>query len=229
MKHVYYRCVGVLVLSISLFAIQDYAKIGSTEGIFQTARQKKKLFESVGCSYMNKMILDCSDCLQSGYDTDYFKANKDEILKLSRRYHNDVVRFTLAPMYLKFISSKIGYGIFATKPIQRDQFIGVYAGEVREIRWDDATFKEDLDYAWMYPVDAKNGKKTVVDAKYRGNELRFINHANNPNTRRIDVMVDGIFYACYIATRYIPQDTQLTVSYGDSYWTTRRINPDDAV
>lgn len=234
MKNIQYRLVGLLVLSMSLVVAARYAHVGSTDHVYQTMRQKKKLFAKVGCTYMNKMEIDCRDgsstdstCLVNPYDTDYFKADPEYVQKLSQQYYDDVVHAKLAPMYLKFISPVVGYGIFATRAIQKDEFIGVYAGELRHVRWGQKDFKEDVDYAWYYTVDGADGKKMIVDGKYRGNELRFINHAKHPNTKRIDVIVDGVFYICYVATRYIPQDTQLTVSYGEGYWTTRNINPDD--
>lgn len=226
MKNMQYTFSMLLALNVSLVAVQSYVHIGTTEHIYQTVRQKKKLFSKVGCTYTNHMIIDCSDCLVNPHTTNYFKSDPEYIQKLSERYHDDVVIAKLAPMYLKFISTNIGYGIFATRAIQKDEFIGVYAGELRYVRWDDINFKEDVDYAWYYTVDGANGKKMIVDGKYFGNELRFINHAKHPNTKRIDVIVNEKFYICYIATRYIPQDAQLTVSYGDSYWQSRQINPD---
>lgn len=226
MKKLQNRLVGLLVLSALFMTVQGYVQVDSIDHVYQSARQKKKLFAKVGCSYMNKMVIDCSDCVVNAYDTDYFKADPNYIHQLSQKYYADVVAAKLAPMYLKFISSKVGYGIFATRPIQKDEFIGVYAGELRYVRWGEKNFTEDVDYAWYYIVDGPSGKKMIVDGKYRGNELRFINHAKNPNTQRIDIIVDGVFYICYVATRYIPQDTQLTVNYGDSYWTSRQVDPE---
>ncbi|MBP7854805.1 SET domain-containing protein-lysine N-methyltransferase, partial [Candidatus Babeliales bacterium] len=61
--------------------------------------------------------------------------------------------------------------------------------------------------------------------KYKGNELRFINHSNDPNTQCLDVLVDNVFYMIYIAIRDIAKDEELTVSYGSGYWDSRKINP----
>lgn len=227
MKSMKYQLLALLVLSMSLVAVQSYVHVGTVDYVYQSLRQKKKLFAAVGCKYLNQVVVDCSDCLVDPYSTDYFKADAVHIRNLSKKYHDDVVVAKLAPMYLKFISPKVGYGIFATRAIQKDEFIGIYGGELRYVAWGKPNFKEDVDYAWYYTVDGASGKKMIVDAKYRGNELRFINHARHPNTKRIDVIVDGKFYVCYIATRYIPQDAQLTVSYGEGYWNTRNINPED--
>jgi len=216
---------GTLTFAMALVGVQSYVHQGPIDYVYQSLRQKKKLFSSVGCTYLNVMVIDGQTKLLNPYDTDYYKADAQHIEELSKKYKADVIAYKLAPMYLQFISSDVGYGIFATRPIEKGEFIGVYTGELRPVRYGQSDFKEDVDYAWYYTVDSADGKKLIIDAKYQGNELRFINHDNYPNTRRIDVIVNGVFYVCYVAQRYIPQGTQLTVHYGDAYWKSRQVTP----
>lgn len=190
----------------------------------ETVEQKKKLFKSVGCEYSNVMDIDYSDFNKvKPKDTEYYKDNKSIVDSLTKKYHRYVVSHHLAPMYLKWISIDVGHGIFAANHIKKDDFIGIYTGTLRPVRASTPTDVDDLDYAWYYTIDGVNGEKLIVDGKYKGNELRFINHAKKPNTRLISVLVEGKFYVCYIATKDIPKNTQLTVDYGDGYWTSRGI------
>lgn len=216
---------GSLTFGVALVGVQSYVYQGPVDTVYQSLRQKKKLFQSVGSSYSNEMVIDSFVKLQNPYDTDYYKVDMLHIDDLSNKYKQDVLACRLAPMYLKFISSDVGHGIFASRPIEKGDFIGVYTGELRPVRYGQPGKPEDVDYAWYYAVNSSDGKRLIIDGKYQGNELRFINHDNNPNTRRIDVIVDGVFYICYVAQRYIPQDAQLTVHYGDSYWKSRKVTP----
>jgi SET domain-containing protein len=59
-------------------------------------------------------------------------------------------------MYLKWISTDVGYGVFAQKNIAEDDFIGVYAGELRLIRNRSNQKHEDVDYAWYYPINVQS-------------------------------------------------------------------------
>jgi len=216
---------SALTFSVTLVGVQVYVHQGPVDCVYQSFRQKKKLFSLVGCSYSNVMDVENPKQLISPYETDYYKSDKQHIDDLSKQYAQDVIEKKVAPMYLKFISPDVGYGIFATRPIEKGEFVGVYSGELRAVRYGEPGMTEDVDYAWYYTVDSADGKKMIIDGKYKGNELRFINHDNNPNTRRIDVVVNGMFYICYVAQRYIPQDAELTVHYGNGYWTSRQADP----
>ncbi len=216
----------VTLFSFFLIDAKTYQNIDSKIKKYTTQKQKEKLFTDVGCKYSNIMVIDKAVQLVPPYQTQYFKDNEKTVLELSEKYRKDVKEGTLAPMYLEFISPAVGHGIKAAKNIKAGDFIGVYAGRLRDLRWNDSEFKEDVDYAWYYTVSDKNDQNLVIDGKYEGNELRFINHASNPNTKRIDVIVENIFYVCYIAVKDIAKDEELTVSYGDGYWNSRGVVPE---
>lgn len=222
----YYKIVTTFLLSSTVFFAKQYVAVQHQSTKFATVRQKKKLFQSVGCQYSNAMKIECANFDKiEPTKTNYYKTYRSIIDPLSKKYHDDVINHTLAPMYLAWVSPTIGYGIFALQDIEQGDFIGVYAGQLRSVRSVQDTMAEDVDYAWYYTFHAPAGKKLIIDGKYQGNELRFINHDNNPNTTRIDVLVNGLFYVCYVANKFIPKDSQLTVSYGDGYWTTRNLDP----
>lgn len=224
----FYMMTIFLITSVFDCMSKQYVPVDTQSMKYVTNRQKKKLFKSVGSQYSNTMNIEFVDFSTiQPKQTDYYRSYSDQISRWSAKYHDDVVNHTLAPMYLAWVSPVVGYGVFASKNITKGDFIGVYAGQLRAVRELPDEKTEDVDYAWYYTIHAPNGKKLIIDGKYQGNELRFINHDNNPNTRRIDVLINGVFYVCYVASKNIPKDTQLTVSYGDGYWTSRNIDPQD--
>ena len=215
-----------IFLVSGMLVAKEYTPTGNPENTHETLRQKQKLFKSVGCNYCNTMEIHCPALEEiKPHQTQYYKADAKNIDALSKKYEKDVVAKKLAPMYLKWISPEIGYGVFATTDIAAGDFIGVYAGQLRPVRAMNDKNPEDTDYAWYYTVDSPDGKKLIIDGKYRGNELRFINHDSNPNTKRIDIIVGDRFYVCYVAQQNISKNTQLTVDYGHGYWTTRNVKP----
>ena len=80
-----------------------------------------------------------------------------------------------------------GRGAFATRRIRRGTRIIEYTGEIITVaesdkRYDDETM--DRHHTFLFALD--NGY--VIDAKYGGNESRFINHSCDPNC---DAVIDG--------------------------------------
>lgn len=217
-------CVG-LAITAHVVDGKTYTSVGAANKVYQTPHEKKKLFASVGCDYFNDIQIVVPGGLMAPRDTDYYKTNATATDILSADYSKAAKARALAPMYLKYISDVVGYGVFAAKDISKGDFIGVYGGVLRPEGVGAHGNPEDVDYAWYYTVDSPSGGKLIVDGKYEGNELRFINHAQRPNTHRIDVIVDNMFLVCYVATQDIKKDEQLTVHYGDGYWTARKIDP----
>mgnify|MGYP003407299353 CR=1 FL=1 len=219
--------IGLLFSCFFVSEAKQYEIKGVAHTKYSSRRQKKKLFKSVGCEYLNFMEIDVPNFdTINPKETQHYLTMQSVIQTYSKKYHDQVQHYALAPMYLQWISPDIGYGVFAEKEIKKDNFIGVYAGQLREIRNPGDIMPEDVDYAWFYSLNAPSGKRLLVDGKFKGNELRFINHDQNPNTKCIDVLVNGRFYMCYIATKNILKNSQLTISYGDGYWESRKINPE---
>ncbi|MCX5923371.1 MAG: SET domain-containing protein-lysine N-methyltransferase [Candidatus Dependentiae bacterium] len=190
--------------------------------VYASERQKRDFFKSIGCQYINFMDIKCAPSeLPDPKDSAHYKSDSKNILELSEKYRNDIQNKKLASMYISLISKKVGHGIFATMFIKSGDFIGTYAGEVCS-----GQALEDTEFAWDYGAMVPSGDRLILDGKYRGNELRFINHAKDPNTRAVYLIADGKLHVCYIAQKDIAAGQQLTVSYGDDYWTTRNVQPE---
>ena len=217
---------GMLLL-LGNMAVADYKAVGNVARKYVKWRQKEGLFSSVGCRYMNGMMVDSAIAWKlDAKKSPYYTANKAYYDSLVQRYAQDVEQKVLAPMYIQYVSDVVGYGVKALKPIEKDDFIGIYAGELRPMRHVDHAIPENVVYAWYYLDDAPNGQRMIVDGEYMGNELRFINHDEKPNTGRVDVIVHNRWYICYVALRDIAKDEELTISYGTDYWLSRGISPE---
>ena len=102
-----------------------------------------------------------------------------------------------------------GKGVFALAPIARDDFIIEYKGEV--ITWKEALRRhphdpKDPDHTFYFHIDDKH----VIDAKFRGNAARWINHACNPNCEA-DEVGERVFIK---ALRAIRPGEELFYDYG---------------
>ncbi len=210
---------SAILLLCTAQIFQSYVPVGPVQKKYQTASEKRKLFKEVGCKYSNNLAIEYPKFKEIiAKESDLYRDDKDRYDAYAQRYAGAVEAEYRAPMYLKWISDVVGYGVFAAHDIKKGDLVGEYCGVLREIQ--DAP--DNLDYAWYYTLDGVGGKKLVIDGKNQGNELRFINHANHPNTVRIDVLdKNNIFRVVYKALQDIKKDEQLTVSYGDGYFSSR--------
>jgi len=121
------------------------------------------------------------------------------------------------PVYLKWINSYVGYGIFAVEDIPQFTFVGEYTGVIKRRKR-----KDDLsnDYIFGYVVGPSK-TPFIIDAKKKGNFVRFINHSDEPNLSSRWMIVDGLSHIVLFANRFIPKDAQLTYDYGPVYWKKR--------
>ncbi len=104
--------------------------------------------------------------------------------------------------------SKIqGRGAFAIKPIRTGQIVDEYWGqrithEEADRRYDD---NQGRHHTFLFVLD----DDTVLDARYGGNDARFINHSCDPNCET--EIEDGHIYIK--AIKPISPETELTYDY----------------
>ncbi|KAL6752802.1 hypothetical protein V8C86DRAFT_1832704 [Haematococcus lacustris] len=114
---------------------------------------------------------------------------------------------------LKFGRSKMhGWGLYATEPIEADDFIIEYVGEV--VRWQLVDARERMYQAlglddYMFRVDGE----IVVDATRKGGPARFINHCCEPNAYTRIFTVEGVKHIGIYARRRIEAGEELSYDY----------------
>lgn len=198
---------------------QGHAFHELSQKIFTTTQERKKLFKHMGIIYLDRTIVDYAPL----FDMDMKKTERyikdpagNELL--TQLYGQDVESKKLAPMSVRWLGKDVGYGVFAEADISKDQFIGIYTGVVQE---RDKVMSKD--YAWAYPAYTVQGQRISLDAKYEGNEMRFVNHSYKPNSVvRYVLGLDGLWHVCYVALRPIKKGQQILISYGKKYWESRK-------
>ncbi|MCO5549248.1 hypothetical protein L7F22_002715 [Adiantum nelumboides] len=106
-----------------------------------------------------------------------------------------------------------GWGVQTTEAIVKGEFIIEYVGEVinesicEERLW---TLKERGDYNFYM---CEIGKDFIIDATFKGNTARFVNHSCEPNCNLEKWRVDGEIRVGIFAVRDIKDGEALTYDY----------------
>jgi hypothetical protein len=135
------------------------------------------------------------------------------------RYYYCIEQKCEAPWYMKYISDKVGHGIFAAADIKKGDYIGDYTGILYDSKVR-ASRNFDPNYTWNIIPPVNSGIKEVflVDAKFSCNFTRFINHSFDPNVVPINIYGPDGWHLIYVAYRDIKKDEQILVNYGPGYW-----------
>ena len=108
-----------------------------------------------------------------------------------------------------------GYGLFAARDFEKDEYIGPYLGDVIERTFDK--YGEETTFTSSYSLDL--GKDVLIDPGggqwshwYFG--LQMINDARDDRRQNVRVDTDLRFYA----NRNIRRGEELFFSYGSGFW-----------
>lgn len=197
---------------------------------FRTRQEIRELFDLLSVTYLPSLKITYEPFKKIDARHSKFYLDREAQIDASNRlYKKSVESSDLGKIYIKWINDKVGYGVFADQNFKKGDFVGEYTGVLRSV--DSERDTAASAYSWGYPVDPKfNGvamqrgknQKLWLDAKYEGNEMRFVNHSDKPNTQVVYVIdSQGILHICYVAIKTIAHNQQVTVSYGDNYWNVR--------
>lgn len=137
----------------------------------------------------------------------------DRLLKTIEELGDDLPFTTRVE--IRYISKKVGYGVFAKERIAPYSLLNTYAGLMRP----DKAIATDNDSTFMF----SEFLSFSLDAAKQGNWCRFMNHSppRNPHTNVVawehysEWGPRIIFTAC---RHGIKKGDQLLYSYGDQYW-----------
>ena len=121
---------------------------------------------------------------------------------------------SIADVSIRWIDETIGYGLFAEKDIAAWEYIGEYTGLVRRLNLIFANINE---YCFGYPTSAMSFRKHIIDALNHGNEIRYINHSESPNSESMGVLFDNILHIIVRAVQDIPASTEIVYDYTGNY------------
>jgi len=131
------------------------------------------------------------------------------------RFLNQIQTSYLSPVSIRWVSEKVGYGLFALEPIPKESYVGEYTGIVRR---NNRRYTEPLNhYCYEYPVPDRLGISYVIDAT-QGHLTRFINHSSTPNLQPLYAFENGFYHLIFLALRSLVPGEQLSYDYGANYW-----------
>lgn len=195
----------------------------SMKEILITQEERLSLFQEKNLLYLKRTVVLSDKLTQFDWGTsEYYEANRDEFVRLTETYGPAIHNSELAPIFLKYISPQVGWGVFAREAIKENAFIGEYTGYLIEEE-DAPPVKNESgnylsDFSWNYPDELPSGEEFEISAFRAGNELRFVNHSFDPNCVVDHTLVDGIFITFFRAIDDIAPGEQLFIDYGEEYW-----------
>ncbi len=172
------------------------------------------LFKYVPCITFESLD-DREDILARGQSKLQNNQISLESQELGQKYIEQIEAAYIPSVSVRWISERVGYGLFAEEELVPSSYVGEYTGIVR--RNDRKYFEPLNNYCYEYPVDDEIGRSFVIDAT-QGNLTRFINHSARPNLKPIHVFYAGFFHLIFVALRSIQKGEELSYDYGENYW-----------
>lgn len=142
-----------------------------------------------------------------------------EMTELGSQYRDAIFRGEVANISIVWINEILEYGAICNRHIQPGEFIGTYGGDLRQIVRGRPWLNE---YCVHYPTKWASLNYHVLDARFYGNAMRFVNHSDEPNLAARWVIDRGLMHLLFFAKEFIPRGSQLTVDYGADFWTERK-------
>ena len=184
--------------------------------VFQRAfKVKWTKHQLIGHPYTEKTLPGYSDGPGSfdinNMDAPQYVAPQYKVTKADRRAINGKT----APVFIGKVSKTVGYGLFARGRIAKGAIVGQYTGVVR-----NEDLKKDRSNGYTFTYDPFNQLHMVVDAKEKGNYMRFANHSAkyaNMAPRLVYNEPRKSWHVLLVATKEIRSGDQVLFNYGHQY------------
>lgn len=208
-----------LVTTLLLFSFSIYAMELPIEG-----KLYAKDFEKLGVRFASKLLIDSSIDTRQILDA----APGYETLENIKKFTDAIKTGYEAPLYVKYVNAKLGYGAFADAPIKEHDIVGEYTGQLIDQETAVQLPQEKTSYLMasgnFYP-GYNYPEELYIDAAKAGNFTRFVNHSYDPNVKTKVVYDGALWHVLFIAAKKVEQDKQLLVNYGPGYWQMRGFEP----
>ena len=141
------------------------------------------------------------------------KISMDRI-KHGKQFQAEISQGKTAKVSLRWVSDEVGYGLFAEEDLGENSYVGEYTGLIRK-NDEHGSFNH---YLFSYPVLDSIGRNYVIDARDKGNLLRFANHSFQPNSKGTYAYFSGFYHLIVITLKNVLKGEQITYNYGKKYW-----------
>ena len=193
-----------------------------------TGSELSELFTDLGVELLTANRYEPNSLAESDVRrTLYYRRNRREFEDLAARY-GPALSLDDAGMDseahgrfdVRFLGETLGYGLFASEAVPAGGLVGEYFGVVRPARPGRPLpgGGYSSDYAWGFPKVRSLGRQLEIDARCAGGALRFANHAADPSAIPDHLVLNGRWRIVFVACRDIPAGREITVDYGQAYW-----------
>lgn len=150
------------------------------------------------------------------------KLQKKELLSrrqlwLGSYFQKELLSDPILSLSLRWIDSRIGWGLFAEKPLQQMEFIAQYSGLIRKRKRADRSNA----YCFEYSLAPDCSTPYLIDAQDQGGISRYVNHSDSPNLSAELATYDGMTHVILYTSRSIQPNEELCYDYGPDYWQNR--------
>lgn len=189
---------------LNIYSVEEFEKATGLEYYFHLQFPSYKM--------LKKIIRNCPWTLKKTF-------MGEENRQLGEQYREQVRSSFVADVSIKWIDEEMGYGLFAEQDFPENMYIGEYTGMIRQLsRWRT----EPNAYCFHYPTRFWSWNYIMIDGVGCGNELRFINHSDNPNLKPECLVDRGLLHQVLFTNEKIAKGTELTFDYGEDYWRKRK-------
>ncbi|GLJ36712.1 hypothetical protein SUGI_0738800 [Cryptomeria japonica] len=104
-----------------------------------------------------------------------------------------------------------GWGVFAKKHVKKDEYIGEYTGELISHAKAEKRGKiyDKQNSSFLFDLNLEN----VLDGRWMGSKMKFLNHSTTPNCYAKVIMVCGDNRMGIFAKKNIQAGEELFVDY----------------
>ena len=150
-------------------------------------------------------------------------ANKNGYISPNQKwlgayFEKEIFTGKTADVTIKWLNDTKEFGLVANQDFSEKAFVGEYVGQVHK-------FRKRADnrnvYCFEYVIGYEYKTKYTVDAREKGNIIRYINHSFKPNLTPVSVLSGGIMHIIFRTNKAIKKGTELTYDYGPNYWQQR--------
>lgn len=189
--------------AIKEYSADEFSRLTGIEYLSHLKFQNEKIFRRIA-----------KHCIRAS-EKDYIHSKRKWLGAL---YADQIKSAYMANVSIRWIDDTLEYGLFAEQNINAWELIGEYTGEVRR---HYPLFNKINDYCFLYPSSRYFFGKYFIDGEKCGNEIRYANHSDRPNSESHGIFCDGMFHMILRAIKDIPAGSQITYDYGDRYWKAR--------
>lgn len=176
----------------------------------------------LGATYCSQLLFESYDALLKVQENcpwlikNTFLGNDSH--ELACKFQFQIDDGYVAPVSIRWIDEILGYGVFADIDLPAGSFVGEFTGVVRQL---SRTHPDHNEYCFHYPTRFFSWHYYVVDAQYIGNEMRFVNHSDQPNLQPYSACSHALLHTIFLTNSDISAGTQLTYNYGRDFWRRR--------